>query len=61
MWLNFIYSKIFPITIEIENQLYGKKRFDIRYLELALNDLLEILVELDKYLQFDNYIYVQHK
>ena len=60
MWLNFIYSKIFPITIEIENQLYGKKRFDIRYLELALNDLLEILVELDKYLQFNTFLTANH-
>ena len=28
MWLNFIFSKIFPITIDIERQLYGKKRFE---------------------------------
>ena len=60
MWLNFIYSKIFPITIEIENQLYGKKRFDIRYFEVALNDLLEILVELDKYLQFNTFLTANH-
>ena len=60
MWLNFIYSKIFPLTIEIENQLYGKKRFDIRYFEVALNDLLELLVELDKYLQFNTFLTANH-
>ena len=60
MWLNFIFSKIFPITIEIENQLYGKKRFDIRYFESALNDLLEILVEVDKFLQFNTFLTANH-
>ena len=60
MWLNFIFSKIFPITIEIENQLYGKKRFDIRNFECALNDLLEILVEVDKFLQFNTFLTANH-
>ena len=60
MWLNFIFSKIFPITIEIENQLYWKKRFDIRYFESALNDLLEILVEVDKFLQFNTFLTANH-
>lgn len=60
MWLNFIFSKIFPITIEIENQLYGKKKFDIRNFEIALNDLLEILVELNKYLQFNTFLSANH-
>ena len=62
MWLNFVFSKIFPITIDIEKQLYGKKIFDIRNFECALNDLLEILVELDQYLQFNTFLtanYVQ--
>ena len=60
MWLNFFYSKIFPLTIEIENQLYGKKRFDIRYFEVALNDLLEILVEVDEYLTFNTFLTANH-
>ena len=60
MWLNFIYSKIFPITIDIERQLYGKKRFDIRKLEVALNDLLEILVDIDKHLQFNAFLTSNH-
>ena len=60
MWLNFIFSKIFPITIEIENQLYGKKKFDIRKFELVLNDLLEILVELNKYLEFNTFLSANH-
>ena len=60
MWLNFIFTKIFPITIEIENQLYGKKKFDIRKFECALNDLLEILVEVDKYLLFNTFLTANH-
>ena len=60
MWLNFIYSKIFPITAEIECQLYGKKRFDIRIFECALNDLLEMLVEINKYLEFNTFLTANH-
>ena len=60
MWLNFIFSKIFPITIEIENQLYGKKKFDIRQFEVALNDLLEILVEINKFLEFNTFLTANH-
>ena len=60
MWLNFIFSKIFPITIEIENQLYGKKKFDIRKFECDLNDLLEILVEINQFLQFNTFLTAKH-
>ena len=60
MWLNFIFSKIFPITIEIQNQLYGKKKFDIRRFECALNDLLEILVEINKFLEFNTFLTANH-
>lgn len=60
MWLSFILSKIFPITIDIEKQLFGKKRFDIRKFEFVLNDLLEILSELDKYLQFNTFLTANH-
>ena len=60
MWLTFILSKIFPITEDIENQLYGKKRFDIRMLELALNDLLEILIEINQYLQNNTFLSANH-
>jgi len=60
MWLNFIFSKIFPITIEIENQLYGKKKFDIRKFEYDLNDLLEILLEINQFLQFNTFLTAKH-
>ena len=60
MSLNFIFSKIIPTTVEIENQLYGKKRFDIRRFECALNDLLEILVEINNYLQFNTFLTANH-
>ena len=60
MWLSFIFSKIIPLTIDIENQLFGKKRFDIRRFECSQNDLLEILVELDQYLQFNTFLTANH-
>ena len=60
MWLNFIFTKIYPIIIEIENQLYGKKPFDIRNFEYALNDLLEILVDVNQYLQLKPFLTANH-
>ena len=60
MWLNFIFSKIFPIAVEIENKLYGKKKFDIRQFEVDLNDLLEILVEINKFLEFNTFLTANH-
>ena len=41
--------------MEIESQLYGKKLFDIRNFEFAVNDLLELLVEINNYLQLKPY------
>ena len=60
MWINFIFSKIFPITLELENQLYGKSEFDIRIFEYKLNDLLEILVEINEYLKLRTFLTSNH-
>ena len=60
MWLNFIFLKIYPITGEIEHQLYGKKKFDIRKFEFALNDLLEILVDINDYLKLNTFLTANH-
>ena len=60
MWLNFIFSKIIPISAEIDMQLYGKKKFDIRYFEYALNDLLEILVDINQHLQLKTFLTANH-
>ena len=60
MWLDFIFSKIIPITAEIDMQLYGKKKFDIRYFEYALNDLLEILVDINQHLQLKTFLTANH-
>ena len=60
MWLTFIYSKIFPITNDIENQLYGTKNFDIRQFECVLNDLLEILVEINQHLEYNTFLTANH-
>ena len=59
-WLNFIFYKIFPIIGELEAQLYGKKKFDIRKFELALNDLLEILVDINQYLELKPFLTDNH-
>ena len=59
-WLNFIFYKIFPIVGELEAQLYGKKKFDIRIFELALNDLLEILVDINQYLELKPFLTDNH-
>ena len=60
MWLNFIFTKIYPIIVEIEMQLYGKKEFDIRKFEFALNDLLELLVDVNQYLQLKPFLTANH-
>ena len=60
MWLTFIYSKIFPITNDIENQLNGRKKFDIRQFECVLNDLLEILVEINQHLEYNTFLTANH-
>ena len=59
-WLNLIFYKIFPIVGELEAQLYGKKKFDIRKFELALNDLLEILVDINQYLELKPFLTDNH-
>ena len=60
MWLNFIFDKIYPIIGEIESQLYGKKKFDIRRFEYAENDLLEILVDINQYLELKPFLTANH-
>ena len=60
MWLTFLFSKIFPITNDIENQLYGRKKFDIRQFECVLNDLLEILVEINQHLEYNTFLTANH-
>ena len=59
-WLNFIFDKIYPIIGEIESQLYGKKKFDIRSFEYAENDLLEILVDINQYLELKPFLTANH-
>ena len=60
MWLNFIFSTIYPIIMEIELQLYGKKKFDIRNFEYVLNDLLEILIDINQYLELKPFLTANH-
>ena len=60
MWLNFIFYQMCPIIEEIEAELYGKKMFDIRQFEYALNDLLEILVDVNHYLELRPFLTANH-
>ena len=40
MWINFIFFSIYPITSEIEGQLYGKKKYNPDVMKMSLKDLL---------------------
>ena len=56
MWTNFIFSSVFPITVEIESQLYGKKKFNSAIFENALNDLLEVLGTINEQLKLNTFL-----
>ena len=56
MWTNYVFSSIFPITTEIESQLYGKKKFNPAVFESALNDLLEVLGTVNEQLKLNTFL-----
>ena len=56
MWANFIFSSLFPITIEIESQLYGKKKFNALVFDDALKDLLEVLETINEQLKLNTFL-----
>ena len=56
MWTNLIFSSVFPITAEIESQLYGKKKFNSTIFENALNDLLEVLGTVNEQLKLNTFL-----
>ena len=56
MWTHYIFTSILPITSEIEAQLYGKKRFNSEVLEIAINDLLEVLKTVNEQLKLNAFL-----
>ena len=56
MWTHYIFTSILPITSEIEAQLYGKKRFNSEVLEIAINDLLEVLKTVNEQLKLNTFL-----
>jgi len=55
-WTNFIFSSLFPITVEIEAQLYGKKKFNPLIFEDALKDLLDVLETINEQLKLNAFL-----
>lgn len=61
MWINFISMNILPIVEELLNQTTGNKQANEEIYSLALGDLMQELVKVDKFLTFksflvDNYV-----
>ena len=56
MWTNYIFSSIYPITSEIEAQLYGKKKFNSEIFEIALKDLMDVLEPVNEQLMLNAFL-----
>ena len=56
MWTNYIFSSVYPITSEIEAQLYGKKNFNSDNFEIALKDLMDVLEPINEQLKLNNFL-----
>jgi glutathione S-transferase len=56
MWINFIFFSIYPITSEIEGQLYGKKKYNPDVMKMALKDLLEALEPVNAQLMLNPFL-----
>jgi len=56
MWTNYIFTSIYPITAEIEAQLYGKKKFNSEVLEMALKDLMDVLEPVNEQLMLNAFL-----
>ena len=55
-WCNFINNNLCPITLEIYNNLHGKKPFNENNLETAINDLIEQLSIVNENLKFKTFL-----
>ena len=55
-WTHFIFSSLYPITAEIEAQLYGKKEFNSAIFDSALKDLMEVLEPINEQLTLNAFL-----
>ena len=56
MWTHYIFTTVFPITTEIESQLYGRKKFNQAIFDNALKDLLDFLETVNKQLKLNTFL-----
>lgn len=56
MWTNYIFASIYPITTEIEAQLYGKKKFNSEIFDMALKDLMDVLEPVNEQLMLNSFL-----
>ncbi len=56
MWTNFIFNSVYPITLEIEAQLYGKKKYNPEIFNIALKDLFEVLEPINEQLMLNSFL-----
>ena len=56
MWTHFIFTTVFPITTEIESQLYGRKNFNQAIFDNALKDLLDVLETVNEQLKLNTFL-----
>ena len=55
-WTHFIFTSLYPVTAEIEAQLYGKKIFNSAIFDSALKDLMEILETINEQLTLNAFL-----
>ena len=55
-WTNYILASISPITCEIKSQLYGKKKFEKGIFDMAVNDLMEVLIPINERLKLNTFL-----
>jgi glutathione S-transferase len=55
-WTNYIFATISPITCEIKSQLYGKKKFEKGIFDMAVNDLMEVLIPINERLKLNTFL-----
>ena len=55
-WTNYIFASISPITCEIKSQLYGKKKFEKGIFDMAVNDLMEVLIPINERLKLNTFL-----
>ena len=55
-WTNYIFASICPITAEIKAELYGKKKFDKEIFDMAIKDLVSVLMPINERLKLNTFL-----